>query len=54
MSRCIRCKRHYPEPPDEQGEHDCPHCGLTPEMRSRCLEDHGRWFEDREDGEEDA
>ena len=27
------CPRHYREPDDAKGEHDCPHCGLTPEAR---------------------
>ena len=33
MSICIRCRRQYSEPADEQGDHDCPHCGMTPEQR---------------------
>jgi hypothetical protein len=33
MSYCQRCKRHYREPPDEQGDHECPHCGLLPHER---------------------
>ena len=34
MSMCIRCRRQYSEPADEQGDHDCPHCGLSPELRA--------------------
>ena len=33
MSMCIRCRRQYNEPADEQGDHDCPHCGLSPRQR---------------------
>lgn len=33
MSNCIRCGRQYNEPADEQGDHDCPSCGLSPEER---------------------
>ena len=33
MSQCINCKCYYRELPDEQGDHDCPRCGLTPEER---------------------
>ena len=33
MSKCIRCGRQYNEPADEQGDHDCPGCGLTPERQ---------------------
>ena len=35
MATCIRCDRHYEEPPREEGDHDCPKCGLTPEFRAR-------------------
>ncbi len=47
MSRCIRCRCHYAEPDDEQGDHDCPRCGLTPETRARV----GWVYEDEEDRE---
>ncbi len=33
MAQCLRCKRYYLEPYNEQGDHPCPHCGLTPEDR---------------------
>ena len=55
MSTCIRCHRHYREPADEQGDHDCPGCGLRPEDRSRythaSLKPHrnGRWVDEMED-----
>jgi len=47
MSHCIRCNRHYNEPPDEQGEHDCPHCGLQPEDRAAWLRGDDDWEEIR-------
>ncbi len=46
MACCIRCKRHYRELEDEQGDADCPHCGLTVEERAR-------WFDDCEDADDD-
>ena len=46
MSRCIRCKKHYREPADEQGDHDCPHCGLRPEERER-------WFREPDEESEE-
>ena len=50
MSTCIRCRRNYREPPDEQGDHDCPKCGLTPEQRERGEEEevqHEAWVRRR-------
>lgn len=46
MSRCVRCKKHYREPADEQGDHDCPHCGLTPEHRSHFRRTASGWVDD--------
>ena len=34
MAQCLRCDRYYLEPYNEQGDHPCPHCGLTPEDRA--------------------
>jgi hypothetical protein len=31
MACCPNCKRHFREPADEQGDHPCPHCGMSPE-----------------------
>ena len=39
MSTCSRCKTHYRELEDEQGDHDCFYCGLTPEERERVGEE---------------
>ena len=36
MSYCQKCRRHYREPPDEQGDHPCPKCGLLPPKRILC------------------
>jgi hypothetical protein len=33
MSYCRQCDLHYREPPDEQGDHPCPRCGLLPYER---------------------
>jgi predicted RNA-binding Zn-ribbon protein involved in translation (DUF1610 family) len=27
MAVCGRCNKHYREPEDEQGDHECPKCG---------------------------
>jgi hypothetical protein len=29
--RCPRCRRHFRTLEDEEGMHDCPHCGYGPE-----------------------
>ena len=31
MARCPRCKRHFRTLEDEEGMHDCPHCGYGPQ-----------------------
>jgi len=31
MALCPNCRKPYREPPDEQGDHGCPHCGAWPE-----------------------
>ena len=41
MARCPNCKRHFREPPDEQGDHDCPHCGWQREWGEPGREDEG-------------
>jgi len=33
MATCCRCKANYREPPGEEGDHRCPKCGLSPEVR---------------------
>jgi hypothetical protein len=50
MSRCCRCKTYYREPEDEQGSHDCPHCGLRPEDRCKWLL--AKHEEEREDDDD--
>lgn len=47
MAQCINCNRCYREPPGEEGDHDCPCCGLTPEERENFFKD------DEEETEED-
>ena len=51
MSYCIRCKKNYRELDDEQGDHDCPHCGLTPEVRQRSKwrYENGHWTDEPEE-----
>ena len=39
MSYCTLCRRHYREPPDEQGDHPCPKCGMLPSERGTGCED---------------
>ena len=39
MSYCQRCRRHYREPPDEQGDHPCPACNLLPHERDTEVSD---------------
>ena len=34
MSCCSKCRKHYRELEDEQGDNPCPHCGLYPEERN--------------------
>lgn len=36
MAHCPYCKKHFREPEDEQGEHDCPKCGRGPGTREIC------------------
>lgn len=36
MARCPACKHAFRTMDDEEGMHDCPHCGHSPGMR-RCL-----------------
>ena len=31
MPRCPSCRRTFRTLPDEEGMHDCPHCGHSPE-----------------------
>ena len=47
MSKCLRCGRQYNEPADEQGDHDCPACGLKPEDRALY------WWNPRPDEEDE-
>ncbi len=55
MSQCPRCRRYYYEPPEEQGDHDCPSCGLTPEHRGLLVWDKERKrFVEPEEREESA
>ena len=49
MSYCVRCKTNYAELDDEQGDHDCPMCGLTPEHREQFRFENGRWTDEQED-----
>ena len=35
MALCPNCKRHFREPADEVGDHDCPRCGYTREEAAR-------------------
>lgn len=30
MAKCLECHKHYTEPEDEQGQHDCPYCMYCP------------------------
>ena len=46
MARCPSCKTRYREPPGEQGDHDCPHCGMWPE-------DWARWKKESEEDSEE-
>lgn len=43
MAWCSRCRIGWREPQDEQGEHDCPRCGVWREEE-----------EEEEDAEEEA
>jgi len=43
MAQCLKCGARYKEPSDEQGEHDCPKCGLTPEQRAQYVFQNGKW-----------
>ena len=31
MARCPKCTKTFVEPPGEEGDHPCPHCGMSPE-----------------------
>jgi len=31
MANCPNCRKHFKEPVDEEGEHDCPYCGYSHE-----------------------
>lgn len=31
MARCPKCHRHFRVLEDEEGMHDCPHCGFGPD-----------------------
>lgn len=37
MARCPRCTRHFRTLEDEEGMHDCPHCGYGPESVESCV-----------------
>ena len=36
MARCPRCTRHFRTLEDEEGMHDCPHCGYWPGDEPTC------------------
>lgn len=33
MARCPDCNKPYKEPEGEEGEHDCPNCGSSPDQK---------------------
>lgn len=49
MAYCPQCRKHFREPEEEQGEHDCPRCGLGPENDKREEEAFNRLFCEREE-----
>ena len=51
MARCPNCRRFFREMEDEQGMHDCPHCGYGP-RDDRCPSCGCRWSPEDEDEEE--
>jgi len=37
MARCPLCAKHFRTLEDEEGMHDCPHCGYAPWDEPKCL-----------------